>query len=438
MLTVTKFGGSSLSCESQFKKVKNIVLSDPKRKIVVCSALGKRDSSDSKITDLLYILHAHLKYSVPYDDIWNIIYKRFIDVKNELGLSFDIEGEFESLKKELNKNISQDYLVSRGEYLTAKLMSEYLGYQFVDARDTITFNFDGTIDYNATEIKVKDAFSKNQKIVVPGFYGAYPNGSVKLLSRGGSDITGSILAKCLNATIYENWTDVSGILMADPRIIEKPLPIKQITYGELRELSYMGANVLHEETIFPVQALNIPINIRNTNEPENPGTIITSKCDDESQIITGIAGKKNFVSICVSKSHMSNEVGFLRKVLSIFEKYNISIEHVPTGIDSVSIVVSEDQINDCIYEVVADLKRDLQLDKVEVVKNIALVAVVGRNMSKRVGLSGKLFGVLGNQGINIRMIAQGPQELNVIVGVDDKDYEATIKTIYNEFVIKNK
>lgn len=438
MLTVTKFGGSSLSCESQFKKVKNIVLSDPKRKIVVCSALGKRDSSDSKITDLLYILHAHLKYSVPYDDIWNIIYKRFIDVKKELKLSFDIEGEFEILKKELNKNISQDYLVSRGEYLTAKLMSEYLGYEFVDARDTITFNFDGTIDYNATEIKVKEAFNKNQKIVVPGFYGAYPNGSVKLLSRGGSDITGSILAKCLNATIYENWTDVSGILMADPRIISKPLPIKQITYGELRELSYMGANVLHEETIFPVQALNIPINIRNTNEPDNPGTIITSKCDDESQIITGIAGKKNFVSVCVSKSHMSNEVGFLRKVLSIFEKYNISIEHVPTGIDSVSIVVSEDQINDCIYEVVADLKRELQLDKVEVVKNIALVAVVGRNMSKRVGLSGKLFGTLGNQGINIRMIAQGPQELNVIVGIDDKDYEATIKTIYNEFVINNK
>lgn len=438
MLTVTKFGGSSLSCESQFKKVKNIVLSDPKRKIVVCSALGKRDSSDSKITDLLYILHAHLKYSVPYDDIWNIIVKRFTDVKAELSLKFDIEGEFDKLKKELNKNISQDYLVSRGEYLTAMLMSEYLGYAFLDAREAITFNFDGSVDYNTTEQKVKSFFAENQKVVVPGFYGAYPNGSVKLLSRGGSDITGSILAKCLNATVYENWTDVSGILMADPRIIDKPLPIKQITYNELRELSYMGANVLHEETIFPVQTLNIPINIRNTNEPDNPGTIITSKCDDESQVITGIAGKKNFLSVCISKSHMSNEVGFLRKVLSIFEKYNLSIEHVPTGIDSVSVIVSEDQINDCIYEIVADLKRDLNPDKVEVVRNIALVAVVGRNMYKRTGLSGKLFGVLGNNGINIKMIAQGPQELNVIVGVDDKDYESTIKTIYEEFVIKGK
>lgn len=436
MLTVTKFGGSSLSCESQFKKVKNIVLKDPKRRIVVCSALGKRDSSDSKITDLLYILHAHLKYSVPYDDIWNIIVKRFKDVKEELKLSFDIDAEFCKLKSELNKNISQDYLVSRGEYLTAKLMSEYLGYSFLDAKDAIIFNYDGTVDYITTEQKVKEFFNENQKVVVPGFYGAYQNGLVKLLSRGGSDITGSILAKCLNAAIYENWTDVSGILMADPRIIDKPLPIKQITYNELRELSYMGASVLHEETIFPVQTLNIPINIRNTNEPDNPGTIITSKCDDESQIITGIAGKKNFVSICLSKSHMSNEVGFLRKVLSIFEKYSISIEHVPTGIDSVSVVVSEEQVNDCIYDIIADLKRELMPDKVEVVRNIALVAVVGRNMYKRTGLSGKLFGVLGNNGINIKMIAQGPQELNVIVGIDDKDYEATIKTIYNEFVIR--
>lgn len=436
MLTVTKFGGSSLSCESQFKKVRNIVLSDPKRKIVVCSALGKRDSSDSKITDLLYILHAHLKYSVPYDDIWNIIVKRFKDVKEELKLSFDIEAEFSKLKSELNKNISQDYLVSRGEYLTAKLMSEYLGYSFLDAKDAIIFNYDGTVDYATTEKKVKEFFNENQKVVVPGFYGAYQNGLVKLLSRGGSDITGSILAKCLNAAVYENWTDVSGILMADPRIIDKPLPIKQITYNELRELSYMGASVLHEETIFPVQTLNIPINIRNTNEPENPGTIITSQCDDESQIITGIAGKKNFVSICLSKSHMSNEVGFLRKVLSVFEKYSISIEHVPTGIDSVSVVVSEEQVNDCIYDIIADLKRELSPDKVEVVRNIALVAVVGRNMYKRTGLSGKLFGVLGNNGINIKMIAQGPQELNVIVGIDDKDYEATIKTIYNGFVIR--
>ncbi|MDE6584722.1 MAG: aspartate kinase, partial [Anaeroplasmataceae bacterium] len=274
MLVVTKFGGSSLSCATQFAKVKNIVLADAKRKIVVVSALGKRDSSDTKITDLLYILHAHLKYGVPYMDIWNMISSRLVEIEEELELNSNIMSDLEALKQELNKSISEDYLVSRGEYLTAKLMSSYLGYPFVDAKDLIAFSYDGKVDYPTTEKKVRIAFSEHGTIVVPGFYGAYPNGSVRLFSRGGSDVTGSILAKCLNVGLYENWTDVPGILAADPRIIDKPKAIKEITYAELRELSYMGANVLHEETVFPVQSLNIPINLKNTNDPLNPGTLI--------------------------------------------------------------------------------------------------------------------------------------------------------------------
>ena len=262
MLVVTKFGGSSLSCATQFAKVKKIVLSDAKRKIVVVSALGKRDSSDTKITDLLYILHAHLKFGVPYLDIWNMICSRFIEIKEELQLEYDIKAELDSIQRELNKTISEDYLVSRGEFLTAKLMSNYLGYHFVDAKDLISFNYDGKVDYVLTEKRVRVAFSEFGTIVVPGFYGSYPNGSVKLLSRGGSDVTGSILSKCLNVSLYENWTDVPGILAADPRIIKDPKAIREITYAELRELSYMGANVLHEETVFPVQSLNIPINLK--------------------------------------------------------------------------------------------------------------------------------------------------------------------------------
>ena len=348
MFVVTKFGGSSLSCAKQFKKVRDIVLADPMRKIVVVSALGKRDANDSKITDLLYILHAHLKYSVPYEDVWKIIYDRYVEVRDDLKLDYKIEDELDLIAGQLDKNIPQDYLVSRGEFLAAKLMSRYLGYEFLDAKDVIEFNYDGTVNFDATGRKTKEKVAQLKKVVVPGFYGAYGNGVIKLFSRGGSDITGSIMAKCVNATVYENWTDVSGIMVTDPRIVKNPKSIKEITYNELRELSYMGANVLHEDSIFPVQELNIPIKILNTNEPQCQGTIISNECKDNSQAITGIAGKKNFVAITVYKDHMSNEVGFLRKCLSIFEKYDISIEHVPTGIDNLSIVVARDQVEKCL------------------------------------------------------------------------------------------
>lgn len=434
MLVVTKFGGSSLSCATQFAKVKKIVESDAKRKIVVVSALGKRDSSDTKITDLLYILHAHLKYGVPYEDIWEMLSTRFLAIKEELKLSYAIEEDLASLKAQLNKSISEDYLVSRGEYLTAKLMSNYLGYHFVDAKDLICFNYDGKIEYKLTEKKVRLAFSEYGILVVPGFYGAYPNGSIKLLSRGGSDVTGSILAKCLNVSLYENWTDVPGILAADPRIIDKPKAIKEITYEELRELSYMGANVLHEETIFPVQSLNIPINLKNTNEPENPGTLIKNICDDTSEIVTGLAGKKEFVAFNISKDHMSNEVGFLRRALAIFEKYHVSVDHIPSGIDTFSVIVSTANIEKCQYEIITDLKTELGAE-VSLDSDIALVAVVGRNMVKKSGICGSIFQTLGEEKINVKLLAQGPSELNIIIGVSQKDYEKTLKSLYRNLIV---
>ena len=433
MVVVTKFGGSSVSSSTQFAKVKDIVLSDPNRRVVVTSALGKRDKTDTKITDLLYILHAHLKFSVPYEDIWKMLYDRFVGVQNELGIDYDIKKDLDALYKELNKNISQDYLVSRGEFLTAKLLSSYLGYKFVDAKNLLIFNFDGKMDEEATESRVKQAFTEYGKIVVPGFYGAYPNNSIKLLSRGGSDVTGSILAKCLNVSVYENWTDVSGVLACDPRIVKNPRAIKEITYAELRELSYMGASVLHEETVFPVQGLNIPINIRNTNEPENPGTMILNECTDEENVVTGLAGKKDFVAFNIYKDHMADKVGFLKGVLEVFSEYEVSVEHVPTGIDSFSVIVSGDQVDKCKYELVTDLKRSFDCD-VDVESNIALVAIVGRNMAKRSGVCGKIFAALGEENINVRLLAQGPNELNIIIGVSQDDFEKTLQALYESLV----
>lgn len=433
MLVVTKFGGSSLSSSTQFQKVKNIVESDAKRKIVVVSALGKRTSDDTKITDLLYILHAHLKYSVPYSDIWEMIYSRYVEIKEKLNINYDIEQDLSDLYSELNKNISKDYLVSRGEFLTAKLMSAYLGYAFVDAKDVLLFDYNGVLNEEKTNELVKEAFEKHGTIVVPGFYGGFPNGDIHLLSRGGSDVTGSILAKCLQVSLYENWTDVSGVLAADPRIIDSPKSIKEITYSELRELSYMGFNVLHEETIFPVRSLNIPINLKNTNDPLHPGTLIKNDCKDEEELITGIAGKKDFISFDIKKTHMSNEIGFLRKALSIFEKYNVSIDHIPSGIDTFSVICSKGNVSKYKYEIISDLKNDLEADVI-VDEDLALVAIVGRNMHGKSGVCGNIFSTLGSLGINVKIIAQGPSELSIIIGVETKDYDKALKSLYAKLV----
>lgn len=438
MLKVVKFGGSSLADAKQFQKVKQIIQSDDSRRFVIVSATGRIHPEDNKITDLLYLCHAHCKYHVNCDSIFHMIEERFLSIQRELGLSYPIIKDLQQLKSSMNQNMPLDYLVSRGEYLTAKLMAEYLDYTFLDAKELIYFSYGGKIDFAKTEAMMDHALQKNDRFVIPGFYGAMPDGQVKIMARGGSDITGAVIAKIVQADVYENWTDVSGILMADPRIIPNPKRIESITYSELRELSYMGANVLHEDAIFPVKEANIPINIRNTNEPDNPGTLIM-EADQKNEteavsLITGIAGRKDFTVVSIYKNHMSNEVGIIRRALSVFEKYRISIEHIPSGIDSFSVVVNSADIKDQIYEIVAELKADCQADQVKVIEHIALIATVGRHMSSRPGISGQLFAVLGNHDINIRMIAQGSDEINIIVGVENKDFEKTIQVIYSHFV----
>lgn len=436
MIKITKFGGSSVADATQFKKVKGIIESDQSRKFVVVSASGRKHKEDNKVTDLLYLCEAHLKYSVDCTSLFDMIVERYVSIKNELGLSFPIEKDLDELRAQLDKNISTDYLVSRGEYLTAKLMAEYLGFPFIDAKDIITFYYDGKVDYEATKYRMDTFMKKYDRFVVPGFYGSLPDGTVKTMSRGGSDVTGSILARILNADMYENWTDVSGILMADPRIVDRPKRIDTISYSELRELSYMGASVLHEEAIFPVKEKNIPINILNTNHPEEGGTIIVDQDKSFSkQVITGIAGKKNFTVISIYKNHMSDEVGTIRRALEVLENYRVSIEHIPSGIDSFSIVVHSEDVKDVIYDIVSDIKRACNADEIKIIDNISLIATVGHQMMHRPGISGKLFAVLGKNNINIRMIAQGSDEINIIVGVENKDFEKTVEAIYQSFVV---
>lgn len=438
MIKVVKFGGSSVACAEQFQKVKEIVKADDARRFVVVSAAGRASSDDNKITDLLYLCHAHLKYNVNCEPIFQMIEERFLSIKKALHLMYPIEKDLDTLRSSLRKNIPLDYLVSRGEYLTGKLMAEYLGYTFLDAKDLIYFSYDGKIDFIKTKEMMEHHLQGHDHFVIPGFYGSMPDGRVRIMSRGGGDITGSIIAKIIDADVYENWTDVSGILMADPRIVDNPKRIDKITYSELRELSYMGANVLHEDAIFPVKEKNIPINIRNTNEPDNPGTLImeleNDPINEETTPITGIAGRRDFTVVAIYKNHMSNEVGIIRRALAVFEKFHISIEHIPSGIDSFSVVVNSADIKDNIYDIVAEIKQQCNPDKVKVISEIALIATVGRHMSSRPGISGQLFAELGNNDINIRMIAQGSDEINIIVGVENKDFEKTTKVIYEKFV----
>lgn len=434
-MIVAKFGGSSVASAEQFKKVKKIIEQNPNRQVVITSAIGKKDKSDNKITDLLYLVHAHIQYSVSFEMLYGIIYDKFIQVKKELNLNVDIESELENIHRQLKKGISEDYLVSRGEYLTGLLLADYLGYDFVDAKELICFSYSGAIDMEKTEESIQRILKQHPRVVVPGFYGAMPDGVIRVMSRGGSDITGSIMAKALNAEIYENWTDVSGILMADPRIIDHPKWIDVITYSELRELSYMGANVLHEDAIFPVKEVNIPILIKNTNAADDPGTMIVEKVenDDKSKLITGISGKQDYTVFTLYRHNSSNEIGILRKALEVFEKYQVCVEHVPTGIDNFSIVVATSAIERCLYEVAAELKQVCKTDSIKVTSNISLIAVVGRNMASQCGTSGRLFKTLGDNNINIRMIAQGSDEINIIVGIENEDFNRAIQVIYREF-----
>ena len=437
MLKVLKFGGSSMADAVQFAKVKSIVESDESRRVVVVSAAGKRYKDDHKLTDLLYLCHAHLKYGVSCDGVYQMIVERYTAIRDELKLDVDLESEFAALREKMDKGISQDELVSRGEYFAAKLMAAYLGFEFLDSELWLKFNLDGSVDQEATYEALQHA-AASRKVVIPGFYGTMPDGTIKTFSRGGSDITGALAAAALDADVYENWTDVSGFLMADPKIVPDPEPIERITYSELRELSYIGAQVLHEGTIFPVREKNIPLNIRNTNQPDHPGTMIRESFEEvemmDDRFITGIAGKKNFSVITITKNGMSSEVGALRQMLEILEKYQINLEYLPSGIDSVSLVVASDKAQPCLYQIVGDLQKAVKPDSIHVTDNMAIVAAVGRKMAFKPGISGKIFATLGENGINIRMITQGPEELNIIVGVDNKDFANAIRVLYDSFV----
>ena len=434
MIKVAKFGGSSVANAAQFKKVKHIISSDSRRKIVVTSASGKEQSDDHKVTDLLYLCFEHKRYGMAFDDLFRMIREKLTNIEKELQLTSNINSELDILYSELQDSIDIDYLVSRGEFLTAKLLSNYLGYTFVDAKDIIIFQPNGQIDEKRSYRAIQKAFEQHGEMVVPGFYGAYPDDSIHLMSRGGSDITGSFLACALDAICYENWTDVSGILKADPRIVKHPRQIDTITYEELRELAYMGASVIHEEAVNPVRQKRIPINILNTNDPNNKGTVIAEDDEQERrQAITGIAGKKDFSIITVIKPHMSSDFGTIRKALECIEKYRIIVEHIPTGVDSFSLVVETEKLKPFYYEVISDLKTSTQADKIDVMHDISLIAIVSRFMKNKTGMSGRLFSALGKQNINISLISQTSDELTIIIGVKNEDYNTTIQTIYYEF-----
>ncbi len=434
-IKVAKFGGSSVSDAIQLAKVKEIVEYDPDRRYVVVSAPGKRFNEDNKVTDLLYLCKAHIDHNVPYDQIFQVIYDRFVAIEYNLGIDVNLQEEFRLINQNLKSGASEDYIASRGEYLSALITAAYLGYDFVDTAGLIQFDERGKLLNEETNNALAQELLKHEKAVLPGFYGTYPDGRIKTFSRGGSDITGSLVARAVKADVYENWTDVSGFLMADPRIVKDAKPISTISYKELRELSYMGASVLHEDAVYPVRAVGIPINIRNTNNPKDPGTTITAKASPkEDTIIAGIAGHKDFTVIGIYKSMMNDDRGFVRRLLEILDSYDVPLEHMPSGIDTISIVVSDKYLNGKLDDIVEEIQRTLQPETIDIFEKMALIATVGKGMAKRLGVSAKLFTALYEAGVNIRMIDQGSSEMNIIIGVENKDFETAIRAIYGAFV----
>ena len=434
-LKVAKFGGSSVADAIQLMKIKKIIEADSERRYIVVSAPGKRFDKDNKITDLLYLCKTHMDHNLPYEQVLQVIQDRYVAAAVGLGIDIDYDQQFQIIKDKLEKGeATADYLASRGEYLNAILAAKLLGYDFVDTDKLIKFSAKGRLLAEETNEALAAELKKHERAVLPGFYGSTPDGKIKTFSRGGSDITGALVARAAGADIYENWTDVSGFLMADPRVVDNPKPIAEISYRELRELSYMGASVLHDEAIYPAKEDNIPINIRNTNRPEDPGTIITADAPLSDHIITGIAGSKNFTVIGLSKSMMSQEVGFVRRLAGVFADKDVSLEHMPSGIDTISVVVDNDELNGKLDDIVDEIQRQLQPDTIDVFENMALIATVGRGMSSRTGTSAKLFTALADAGVNIRMIDQGSSEINIIVGVQNKDFEKAVKAIYDAFV----
>lgn len=436
MVKVVKFGGSSLADYKQFEKAADIINSDPDRRYVIPSAPGKRDDSDTKVTDMLIDLYETALRGDKLDIKISKIKKRFDEIISGLKLKgFSLDDEFEEIKSQLNNKPTCDYAASRGEYLNGLIMAEYLGYEFVDPKDIIFFNEDGALNTYKTNKRVRERLKGIDKAVIPGFFGCSKEGEIMTFSRGGSDITGSVIAGAIKADVYENWTDVSGFLAADPRIIDNPVGIDMITYRELRELSYMGASVLHEDAIFPVRSVGIPINIRNTNRPDDKGTwIVESTGHKPEYVITGIAGKKGFCAVSITKALMNSEIGFGRKVLEAFEENEISFEHMPSGIDTMTVVVHEDEFIVKEQKVVSAIHRLTEPDAVEIESDLALVAVVGRGMKSTRGTAGRIFAALSHADVNVRMIDQGSSELNIIIGVENDDFEKAIKAIYDIFV----
>ena len=436
-IKVAKFGGSSVADGIQLTKMKHIIEADLDRRYSVVSAPGKRFDGDNKITDLLYLIKTHLEHNLPYDQIFQVVADRFMAVEINLGIDLDFGPYFDQIRENLKKNPSADYIASRGEYLSAILVAAYLGYDFVDTEGLIQFDNKGKLKAEETNEALKQELAKHERAVLPGFYGTGPDGKIRTFSRGGSDITGSLVARALHADVYENWTDVSGFLMADPRIVKNPKQIDVISYKELRELSYMGASVLHEDAIFPARMANVPINIRNTNQPEDPGTMITddvSRYGGRDRVITGIAGSKDFVVVALYKNMMSSERGFVRRILGILDDYDIHFEHLPSGIDTVSVVMSGASIDGRLDEILDEFRSRLRPDSIDVIEEISLIATVGHGMDRRPGTSAKLFNALAEAQVNVRMIDQGSSEMNIIVGVENKDFERAIRAIYNAFV----
>ena len=434
---VSKFGGSSLADAAQFRKVKDILTCDPDRRIAVPSAPGKRSSTDVKVTDLLYECNRLASAGKDIEPAFDRIRTRFHGIADELGIDIDLDATLEEVRRNICLGLGADYAASRGEYLSGILLAAYLGWDFVDAKDGIFFDEEGRLDSDKTNAILGDILARHEHAVVPGFYGCDSHGNVKTFSRGGSDISGAIVARAVNADLYENWTDVSGCLMADPRIVRNPQPIRYVTYRELRELSYMGASVLHEDAIFPVRIAGIPTNIRNTNQPDEPGTIIGYEAEDhESEhMITGIAGHKDFAIIAVEKAMMNAEIGFGRRVLQALEEEGVCFEHMPSGIDTMSVVVHEDAIAGKKERLISRIHELCSPDSVEIHSGLALIATVGRGMVRSKGTSAKLFNALEKAGINVRLIDQDSSELNIIVGVDNLDFENAVRAIYRAFVL---
>lgn len=433
MIKVAKFGGTSLASGEMFLEVKKIVNSDKDRRYIVASAPGKANKSDTKVTDLLYLAYDLSVNNINNDDIIKKILEKYKNIIEVTGVDFDLDAEFKEFINNMRKE-SKDYIASRGEYLNAKILAKLLGYDFIDSKDLIFFDENGNLNESKTYKEISEIAKKHERAVIPGFYGVTPNGKVKTFSRGGGDLTGSIIARGIGVDLYENWTDVSGFLAVDPKIVKRPREVRELTYRELRELSYAGASVLHSEAILPVQAAGIPIQIKNTFMPEDDGTMILPEQKNKSDIeITGVTGKKDFAVINIEKIKMNSDRGFHRKIMSVLEVNNVTLEHMPSSIDSISLIVPSSQIVGKADTIMSEIKTFCNPNKVNIVYGIALITVVGQGMQDKVGTSAKIFSALATENINIKMIIQGSSELNIIIGILEKDYDKAIAAIYNSF-----